>query len=121
MPIAALAVVPKPPRSTPETGEVTGLLDWEFAHAGSPFADLGNLLRFDRKPVFAEAVVDGYLDETRGVDGLDRRRLLDRARAEDLLAVVELASRRGENPVADRAYDLLLAVARSGDLHAVPD
>ena len=32
----------------PATLEVTGLVDWEFAHAGSPYADLGNLLRHDR-------------------------------------------------------------------------
>jgi aminoglycoside phosphotransferase (APT) family kinase protein len=30
----------------PGTATVTGVLDWEFAHAGSPFSDLGNLLRF---------------------------------------------------------------------------
>ena len=32
----------------PDSLEVTGLLDWEFAHAGHPFTDLGNLLRFER-------------------------------------------------------------------------
>ena len=34
----------------PETARITGLIDWEFAHAGSPYADLGNLLRFSRGP-----------------------------------------------------------------------
>lgn len=96
------------------TGEVTGLLDWEFAHAGSPFSDLGNLLRFDRRPAFADAVVATY--EEKVVDAPDD--VLDRARAADLYALVELASRRGENPVADRAHALLLAIARSGDVHA---
>lgn len=28
-----------------ETGAVTALLDWEFAHAGGPLSDIGNLLR----------------------------------------------------------------------------
>jgi aminoglycoside phosphotransferase (APT) family kinase protein len=98
----------------PSTGEVTGLLDWEFAHAGSPFEDLGNLLRFDRRPAFADAVLSTYSDLV--VDAPDD--LLDRARAADLFAVVELASRAGSNPVADRAHDLLLAMARCGDLHA---
>ena len=28
-----------------ETGTVTALLDWEFAHAGGPLSDIGNLLR----------------------------------------------------------------------------
>ena len=37
----------------PATCEVTGLLDWEFAHAGLPGTDLGNLLRFERHEPFA--------------------------------------------------------------------
>src|SRR5690606_29049021 len=32
----------------PATLEVAALVDWEFAHSGSPYADLGNLVRFDR-------------------------------------------------------------------------
>ena len=100
----------------PATGEVTGLLDWEFAHAGAPVSDLGNLLRFHRDGVFAEAVLAAH---TAGVPDAGED-LLDLARAADLYALVELAGRRGENPVADRAHALLLAVARTGDLHAVP-
>jgi aminoglycoside phosphotransferase (APT) family kinase protein len=108
----------------PSTGGVTGLLDWEFAHAGQPGADLGNLLRFDREPVFAESVVDGYLRVARHLDGLDtpggRQRLLDLARAADLLALVELAGRLGENPVTEQADTLLRLIATTGDLHARP-
>ena len=44
----------------PDTLDVTGVLDWEFAHAGHPFTDLGNLLRFDRDPAFVEAVLAAY-------------------------------------------------------------
>jgi aminoglycoside phosphotransferase (APT) family kinase protein len=29
-----------------EDGEITAILDWEFAHAGSVWADIGNLLRY---------------------------------------------------------------------------
>ncbi len=28
-----------------DKGAVTGILDWEFSHAGSPYVDIGNLLR----------------------------------------------------------------------------
>ncbi len=98
----------------PDTSEVTAVLDWEFAHAGSPFTDLGNLLRFERRPDLVDAVVSTYSELV--VDA--PADLLDRARAADLYALVELASRRGQNPVADRAHDRLLAIARSGDLHA---
>ncbi len=100
----------------PVTGGVSGVLDWEFAHSGSPFEDLGNLLRFEREPVFAGAVLAAYA--ARVPDAPDD--LLDRARAADLFALVELASRRTQNPVAERAHELLLAIARTGDLHARP-
>ncbi len=98
----------------PETLQVTGLLDWEFAHAGHPYTDLGNLLRFDRQPAFVAAVLDAYVARHGGAPG----EALDLARAADLWALVDLAARRGQNPVADRAHDLLLAIAESGDLHA---
>ena len=101
----------------PETLELTGVLDWEFAHAGSPLADLGNLLRFDRSPALVDAATGTYLRETGGLDGLTTaEEVLERARAADLLALVELASRKGENPVADRAEQLLHQIAASQNL-----
>ncbi len=95
---------------------VTGVLDWEFAHAGHPFTDLGNLLRFDRHPVYVEAVLRAWCERRGG----SPEEALDLARAADLWALVDLASRAGDNPVADRAAGLLTAIAESGDLHAVP-
>lgn len=103
----------------PDSLAVTGLLDWEFAHAGSPFTDLGNLLRFERDPALGGAVLATYRDRVPDAPGSDRE-LLDRARAADLWALVDLAARRGSNPVADRAHALLEAVARADDLHAWP-
>ena len=100
----------------PETLDVTGLLDWEFAHAGHPYTDLGNLLRFDRQPAFVEAVLDAYTARHGGTPA----RALDLARAADLWALVDLAARRGQNPVAARAHGLLLAIARSRDVHVGP-
>lgn len=98
----------------PATLRVTGLLDWEFAHAGSPYTDLGNLLRLDREPAFADAVLaarEAFVPDP-------RPDALELARASDLFALVDLATRREENPVAARADALLHAVARTGDLHA---
>ena len=55
------------------------------------------------------------------LDGLTgAQEVLELARAADLPALLELAGRRGENPVADRAHDQLRAVARTADLAAVP-
>lgn len=98
----------------PETLTLTAVLDWEFAHAGHPFTDLGNLLRFERDPAFVDAVLAAYVDR-RGGTGEDALAL---ARAADLFALVELTTRRGDNPVADRADRLLRTIASRRDPHA---
>lgn len=95
----------------PGTLEITGVLDWEFAHAGHPFVDLGNVLRFDRHPAYVEAVLDRYAARL-GTSAEDASAL---ARAADLWALVELAGRRGQNPVAAAADDLLRGIARERD------
>jgi len=100
----------------PATGHVTGLLDWEFAHSGHPFSDLGNLLRFERDPLLVEPALAAYI----ALRGGDPARVLDLARAADLFALVDLAARRGANRVADRAHELLRVVAGSRDWHASP-
>jgi aminoglycoside phosphotransferase (APT) family kinase protein len=100
----------------PETLDITGLLDWEFAHSGHPFTDLGNVLRFDRRRAYAEAVLVAWCERRGGTPA----EALATARAADLWALVDLASRAGDNPVADRASALLREIARMGDLHAVP-
>lgn len=100
----------------PDTLEITGLVDWEFAHAGHPGTDVGNVVRFDRAPAYVEAVVAGYREQR----GPDPSALLELARAADLWALVELAARAGHNPITDRAHTLLLAIARARDRHAEP-
>jgi aminoglycoside phosphotransferase (APT) family kinase protein len=99
----------------PGTLQVTALVDWEFAHAGHPFTDLGNLLRFDREPAFVDAVTASFVDRRGGTV----EAALALGRAADLFALVELTSRRGSNPVADRADARLRAVARARDAAAV--
>ncbi len=100
----------------PETLTVTGVVDWEFAHAGHPASDLGNVLRFDRQPAYADAVVAAYCERHAG----EPEALVRVARAADLWALVELAGRRGDNPVAERAHDLLLGIARERDASWTP-
>ncbi|MFD7022682.1 phosphotransferase family protein [Promicromonospora sukumoe] len=115
----------------PETLQVTGVLDWEFAHAGHPATDLGNLLRFDREPAYVEGVLDGWFAgqapgagsdaaPNRATGSAGRRRATDLARAADLVALVELAARATENPVVHQARAHLRAVAHTGDVHATP-
>ncbi len=100
----------------PGTLEVTGLLDWEFAFAGSPYADLGNLTRFERDPTLVSAVVD-TLAACAPPLGSDPLR---KGRAVDLWALVELAGGGRPNAVRDLAADLLRAQARERNLDAWP-
>jgi aminoglycoside phosphotransferase (APT) family kinase protein len=98
----------------PQSLEVTGLVDWEYAHAGHPFTDLGNLLRFERDEAFTAAVLETYA--ARRTVSTDAALAL--ARSADLWALVELAIRRHENPVAERADRLLRAIAGTGDIYS---
>ncbi|MGW6278166.1 phosphotransferase family protein [Kribbella sp. NPDC055071] len=96
----------------PATARITGLIDWEFAHAGSPYADLGNLLRFCTDTVLAEAV----LSVLRGSGLSLGEPLVDLGRAADLWALLDLASRRVEHEVAAAAYALVARMADTGHL-----
>jgi aminoglycoside phosphotransferase (APT) family kinase protein len=96
----------------PESAEITGLIDWEFAHAGSPYADLGNLLRFCEDPVLGAAVL--RVVREKGPDLGER--LVERGRAADLWALIDLASRSASNPVAAAAHTLITRIADTGDL-----
>jgi aminoglycoside phosphotransferase (APT) family kinase protein len=98
----------------PATLEVTGVLDWEFAHAGHPSTDLGNVLRFDRDPAYVDGVLRAYAD----LRGTAPGRALELARAADLHALADLATREGENPVATRVAGRLRAIVREQDWHA---
>jgi aminoglycoside phosphotransferase (APT) family kinase protein len=98
----------------PATGGVTGVLDWEFAYAGAPLGDIGNLLRFETDREFTAAVATGYAE--RAPDVPDD--WVEVARALDLFALVELAGRSADNPVVAGARELLLETARTGDLGA---
>ncbi len=100
----------------PPTGAVTGLVDWEFAHAGSIHTDVGNFTRFERDPRLIEPLIAAFVDSAPG-------RLTDpvtQGRATDLWALIELAGRAPGNAVSRAAAKLLHAQARSGDLTAWP-
>ncbi len=100
----------------PATSQVAALLDWEFAHAGSRYADLGNFCRFERDA----QLVDPLLDSLADVGRADAVHRLTLGRAVDLWALLELAGRPRPGPVPDLATELLLAQARAGDLDAWP-
>ena len=96
------------------SGEVTGLIDWEFAHAGMPYTDLGNLLRLETDETFGVAVVRAYVEHAPPVD----EDFLDVARAADLFAIVDLVARRSGFELVERVHEVLRATARTGTLAA---
>ncbi len=74
-----------------EDGEVTAILDWEFAHAGNHWIDLGNLLRYrgtalppSLKPRLLEGLTDGGLTPPK--DWYARALLADLSSALDFLS-----------------------------------
>lgn len=119
----------------PSTGHITGVVDWEFAHAGMTYADLGNLVRFHTDPTFGGAVLRAFTQHAPGV--ATDARCLELARGADLFALVELGARGGTNAsaregeasghaaadtaVTRQARALLKAIARSGLAGERPD
>ncbi|HST66936.1 MAG TPA: phosphotransferase [Mycobacteriales bacterium] len=103
----------------PATGGVTGVLDWEFAYAGAPLADVGNLLRFAEDAVFDGAVAAAYAERAPDVP----EGWVEVARALDLYALIDLAAREAPaNPVVTAAREVVLATARTRTLAATrPD
>jgi aminoglycoside phosphotransferase (APT) family kinase protein len=83
----------------PDSGAVTGLLDWSTAHAGSPVTDLGAVIRgLDGTP-FADAVVSTF---ERAAPTLPPS-LREAAAGADLVAMVELATRDTDHEVVREA------------------
>jgi aminoglycoside phosphotransferase (APT) family kinase protein len=76
--------------------KVAGVLDWEFAMAGSPLVDIGNFLRFEDElpPGFSGAFIKGYLSNSIGLP--DNWRKV--ARLLDLAAMVNFLDSAEETP-----------------------
>jgi aminoglycoside phosphotransferase (APT) family kinase protein len=96
----------------PATARITGLIDWEFAHAGSAYADLGNLFRFCVDPVLAGAVLSVLRGSRLGLG----EPLVDLGRAADLWALLDLAARSTEHEVAAAAHGLVARMADTATL-----
>jgi len=98
------------------SGTVTAVLDWEYAHAGTPYSDLGNLLRFERGSAWAQDVLTEFA--RRVPDPVpDPLRL---AYAGDLWALIDLTGRPTRHQIVEQAARLLAAIAHAGDLAAHP-
>jgi aminoglycoside phosphotransferase (APT) family kinase protein len=100
----------------PVRSRVTGLVDWEFTHAGSPLTDAGNLLRFGDHPAFQAAFAARFFEVAPALpaDGLQV------ARALDLISLLDLVLRdaTAPNPITRQAVTLVAETARTGTLAA---
>ena len=76
--------------------KVAGVLDWEFAMAGSPLVDIGNFLRFEAElpPGFGESFIRGYLSSSIGLPANWR----EVARFLDLAAMINFLEGEREAP-----------------------
>jgi aminoglycoside phosphotransferase (APT) family kinase protein len=98
----------------PADGEITGVVDWEDAHAGTPYTDLGSLLRGVDDEAFVEGVMQTFGRLAPGISA----NFVERARAADLAAVVDLATRPGDSPARRQARRLLRDTPRCRSLAA---
>jgi aminoglycoside phosphotransferase (APT) family kinase protein len=91
--------------------KVVGILDWEFALAGSPLVDIGNFLRFEDElpPGLSEAFVQGYLSNSIGLP--DNWRQV--AKLLDLAAMVNFLEDERDAP---KTFRTAIAVMESNGL-----
>lgn len=107
-------LVPENVLVDPVSLEVVALLDWELAHAGNPYADLGSLLRAVGPGALADAALASYAEGLGEHPG--RARSL--ACAADLFPLVELAGRREVDPRGAAAQERLRRIGRERDREA---
>ena len=91
-------------------------LDWEFAHAGHPWTDVGNLLRFERHPAYVDAVLAAWTEPA----WRDAGRTCSTARGRPTCGRSSTWPRAPARTRSRPRAELLRAIAESGDLHAWP-
>lgn len=93
-------------RPTPDGFAVAAVLDWEFALSGSPFFDLGNLLRPPLEDVagFEQGVYDGYI----AAGGRLPAQWRQMARLIDLLSWADFMNRPVTNPILVRHAQMII-------------
>ena len=68
---------------------LTAVLDWEFAFSSSPLFDIGNMLRHERAPGFADAFLTGFTENGGHLPGNWR----ELSRALDLYSLADFLTR----------------------------
>jgi aminoglycoside phosphotransferase (APT) family kinase protein len=100
-------------------GSITGVVDWEFVHAGHPLEDLGKMLRKYPGQAFSTALIETMSPHLPPAEQAPVSEFRERARAADLYWLIELSSRKGTSAATDRAHRLLSRIVDAGEL--LPD
>ncbi|MEI2714131.1 MAG: phosphotransferase [Nocardioides sp.] len=95
----------------PESGEITGLFDWEFAHSGHPLEDVGHALRERPDSAFTDAMLTALNQALPAAEQADVATLRERARAADLFWLIEIGSRLGEGSATTTCHRVLREIA----------
>lgn len=80
---------------------IAALIDWEFSHAGSPLVDVGNFCRFGED--YPEGFLAGFLQGFSAAYADLPVAWHETARALDMFALSELATRARGHPIGDKA------------------
>ena len=93
-------------------GKVTAVLDFEYAFSSSPLFDVGNMLRFPRRPDFVEGFVAGFRDG--GGELPPNWRELSRAL--DIYSLADFLTRPVEHRYFTRSLERIRAIlSETGD------
>jgi Ser/Thr protein kinase RdoA (MazF antagonist) len=99
-------------------GTLTAVLDWEWAHSGSPLADLANLLRDREQFPLSQAFVDGVLQGLAEGGVILAHDWFAQAEYLDLLSAVEFLSSTADRPQVHA--NALAQIKRTLDAHKGP-
>ncbi|MEI2820903.1 MAG: phosphotransferase [Marmoricola sp.] len=91
----------------PTSGQITGLIDWEFARSGHPVEDAGKMIRRHGALPFADHMLMAMNPWLPTREQASLPELMARARAADFYWLIEVGSRRGGSPATNRAWKLL--------------
>jgi Ser/Thr protein kinase RdoA (MazF antagonist) len=91
----------------PQSGTITGVVDWEFTHAGHPVEDAGKLIRRMAGSPFTDAALKAMTPWLPAAEQAPLEQLQERARAADLYWLIELAATHGRTAATQRAWTIL--------------
>lgn len=92
--------------------KLKAFIDWEFAHSGCPFADVGNFCRFASE--YPKGFLRSFVKAFEDAAPLTTEEWQQQARVLDMIALSDLASRPVGHVVGDKAAALIRSWTANG-------